>query len=136
MKKKIMAALFCMIVIVGYFTYSHNKAESHSIIIAQALENILSGKEVTEIFTDLQLKKLESFRLKFETEHFPTYRIESFQPEDEEIVYLMLIVEPSSQEKTGIVLYMTFELEEARSLKIERIIISNWVTIEYNATQF
>lgn len=47
----------------------------------------------------------------------------------------MLIVEPNQQEEKGIVLYMTFDLKES-PIEISELIISNWVTIEYEAKQF
>ena len=136
MKMKIFAGIIALLMIAGYFLHVHSETENNSAIIAKTVQDILDGKKADDIFTDAQLKKLEDFRTKFIKENFPEYRVEAFQPDDEKVVYLMLIVKPRFEGDSGIILYMTFELYDIESLKVENIIISNWVKIDFSAKQF
>ena len=108
--------------------------------ITQGIRAILSDEPshvgVTNIFTKEQKNKLSEFREKFAAEDITYYNIEAFKPEDENIVYLMLISRPSIEENEGLVLYMTFNLKSSSPLEIDSIIISNWVEIQYDAIQF
>ena len=136
MKMKIFAGIIALLMIVGYFLNVNSVTENNSVKISAAVQDILDGKKTDDIFTYDQLKKLENFRTKFIKENFPEYKIEAFQPDDEAVVYLMLIVKPRFEGDSGIILYMTFELNDAESLEVENIIISNWVKIDFNAKQF
>lgn len=136
MKMKIFAGILAVLMITGYFLHVNSGLENNSVRISEAVQGMLDGEKVEDIFTAEQLKKLEDFREKFLEEDLSQYRVESFQPDDENVVYLMLIVKPRFEGESGIILYMTFELDDVESLKVRNIVISNWVNIEFSAKQF
>jgi len=135
MKKTALILLVAASIISLYILNTNNDDVNYSDQIAVAVDEILDDKEPNNIFTVKQKERLELFREKFNAENFDTYRIESYQAPDENVVYLMLIVDPTV-ETPGIVLYMTFELYDVNSLKVEKVTVSNWVTIEYEGKQF
>lgn len=135
MKKTALILLVAASIISLYILNTNNDDVNYSDQIAVAVDEILDDKEPNNIFTVKQKEQLELFREKFNAENFDTYRIESYQAPDENVVYLMLIVDPTV-ETPGIVLYMTFELYDVNSLKVEKVTVSNWVTIEYEGKQF
>ncbi len=135
MKRTVLILLVAASLMSIYILNTNNDDVNYSDQIAVAVDEILDDKEPSNIFTVKQKEHLERFREKFKAEDFDTYRLESYQSPDENVVYLMLIVDPTV-ETPGIVLYMTFELYDVNTLKVEKVTLSNWVTIEYEGKQF
>lgn len=136
MKKGIIiGSLAILLLIIGFYNYTQTKM-SVSDTIEEAVVNYLDQGLEAHFFNKKEIKKLNHFKEKFEEGNFTHYRTEAFQPDNESKVYLMLIVEPNQQEEKGIVLYMTFDLKKESPIEISELIISNWVTIEYEAKQF
>ncbi len=136
----IMLSLLAILILAILLNISLKLNSSPADQITQGIRAILSDEPshvgVTNIFTKEQKNKLSEFREKFAAEDITYYNIEAFKPEDENIVYLMLISRPSIEENEGLVLYMTFNLKSSSPLEIDSIIISNWVEIQYDAIQF
>lgn len=136
MHRKATVGLFLLLLLlIVFLTTIQEHTIDPSQEIAHAVESLLSANTIEPILVN-QEDKLRVFRDKFLKGNFSDYRIEAFQPSDEDRVYLMLIVEPLIEDEQGIVLYMTFELDTMDNSKINNLIISNWVVIEFDGTQF
>lgn len=104
--------------------------------IYNSVSSILEGNDDLSIFTNTQLKKIKEFKNKLKRNELHHYDIEAFQADDENIVQLMIISRPQHIGEKGFVLYMSFSIIDTDPLVIDKIIISNWVKIEYDAKQF
>lgn len=136
MQRKAIVGLFSLLLLLMVLLMMiQQHTMNHSQEIAHAVESLLSDNTIEPILAS-QEDKLMVFRDKFIKGNFSDYRVEAFQPSDENTVYLMLIVEPLMEDEHGIVLYMTFELDEKDDSKVNNLIISNWVVIEFSGTQF
>lgn len=136
MKKFLIAGVLFTLIMSLYFVNINKESNLVTTRISNAIQAILENEKPESIFTDEQMDKLITFRDDYSAINFPDYHIEIFQPEDEEVVYLMLIVQPTEEEPLGLVLYMTFKLASSQPLSIEELIISNWVNISIEGQQF
>jgi len=134
-KKIILAIVAITIVAFGLFLHKQNKLTTAD-YIENAVDNYLTTGQTSDFISGRHLDKLELFKEKFEAENFPAYRLDSFQAENDNIVYIMLIVDPGAQIEKGIVLYMNFYLKSESPIEIDKLIISNWVNILNKAKQF
>lgn len=134
-KKIILAIVAITIVVFGLFLHKQNKLTTAD-YIENAVDNYLTTGQTSDFISGRHLDKLELFKEKFEAENFPAYRLDSFQAENDNIVYIMLIVDPGAQIEKGIVLYMNFYLKSESPIEIDKLIISNWVNILNKAKQF